>query len=219
MILLFFTGGVAAAGIDFAELLADLYPALNAGAAGELVWWTEAELYEHADEAAKELARGYGVFVERDDSTGVLAGTAVYELPARHLSTIHAALSGRALCPLTVQELEALDALWPETDATADEPVSGFLGDSDGTERIRLYGIPDATGTLSLVFHRFPAAVNSGNYLLAAPPCLAPYFAWRVLAAARRKDSKARMPEVAEHFAARAELVEQVIEQYWGTAQ
>lgn len=78
-------------GIDFRDILAELYPHLNASGSGDLVYWTEAELYEWADEAAKRLARKFGGFVVRD-GTALVASQAIYNQPARHISTIHASI-------------------------------------------------------------------------------------------------------------------------------
>jgi hypothetical protein len=205
------------AGIDFQLILAELYPKLNATDATDLVYWTDAELYQWADEAAKRLARKFGVFVERDASTTIVLGTAIYNLPARHISTIHASIAGAALYPNNVQELEALDSDWVRTAGATDS----FLNDNEGTATIRVYPTPDATitGSLALIFHRFPVTIAAGTFELVVPLALQEYFTWLMLAEARRKESDASMPEVADHFAARVDLMESVIRSYWGDSQ
>lgn len=214
------SGGLILGPLDLQQVINNLLPLLQATRAADLEYWTLADLYEWADEAAKILARSHGVFVERD-ATGVLtAALAIYALPARHLSTIHVNVGTMALFPMTVQEAEALDATWPDTQAPAGEDPKRFLGDAAGTDNVRLYPTPSASGkTLDLLFHRFPPQVTVSNFLLQAPVCLAPYFAWRILAEARRRESKAKMPEVVSHFDERIALMDTVIGNYWGGAQ
>lgn len=213
--------GPAVTGIDLRNAIADVETALNAAGAGDLVQWTEADLYEWFDEAAKRLARTFGVFVERDASTAIALNTGSYTLPARHLSTIHASVGassgGTALYPVNVQELEALDADWIETQG----PTNSFLMDTAGMTAARVYPSPDVTisGFLALIFHRFPATVNVSNFTLSAPAAIRDYFAWYALAEARGRQSDAAMPEVAKAFRERVALMEKVIESYWGSAQ
>lgn len=209
--------GPVAAAVDLRLAIADVETALNAAGAGDLAQWTEADLWEWFDEAAKRLARGFGVFVERDASTAIALNVANYTLPARHLSTIHASIAGVSLYAVNVQELEAKDAAWVETQG----PTDSFLMDTAGMTAARVYPAPDAftTGALALIFHRFPPAVTVSNYTLSAPAVIRDYFAWHALAEARGRQSDAKMPEVAEHFAKRAGLLEQVIAEYWGNAQ
>lgn len=215
LLLLFSTGTTT--GIDFRDILAELYAKLNATSAADLIHWTETELYEWLDEASKRLARVIGCFVERDASIAIVLSTPTYSLPARHLSTIHASIEGVALNPNNVQEVEALDAAWVETEGA----TSSFLNDNLGAASIRLYPSPDATvtGSLAVIFHRYVAAINSGNYLLTAPAGIAEYFSWSALAEARRKQSDAAMPEVAEHFGKRIEWLESVLQGYYGNSQ
>jgi hypothetical protein len=213
--------GPALTGIDLRNAIADVETALNAAGAGDLVEWAESDLYEWFDEAAKRLARSFGVFVERDASTAIVLDTPSYTLPARHLSTIHASVGpssgGKALYPVNVQELEGLDADWIETTG----PTNTFLMDTAGMTAARLYPAPDVTitGFLALIMHRFPATISSSAYTLSAPAAIRDYFTWYALAEARGRQSDAQMPEVAEHFAKRVGLMEKVIESYWGTAQ
>jgi hypothetical protein len=209
--------GTPPQGIDFRQVLIDLYPRLNASSAATLIYWTDAEFYEWSDEAAKRLARNLGVFVERDASTTIVTSTAVYGLPARHVSTIHASIAGVALYPNNVQEVEALDSTWIETEGA----TNSFLNDNQGTTTIRVYPAPDGTisGALAVIFHRYPVTISDSAYQLVVPDCLAEYFAWRLLSEAHRKESPGRKPEVGEHFAKRVELMDKIIESYWGVAQ
>ena len=219
MLLIFSSGqGAAVTGLNLAGAIADLYPALNASGTADLVFWTEAELYEWADEAAKRLARVQGGFVERDSSTTLVVGTHTYTLPARHLSTIHVSLGTRSLRPATVQELEAKDNAWVET---AHATVSHWLGDAAGTESARLYPKPaaGAAGAVAVVFHRHPSAVEVGSAVVKAPLCLRDYWAFHVLGEARGREGKAAMPEVSEWCREMTALYERVCREYWGGAQ
>lgn len=215
MLVILFSSGVAALGIDFREVVSDLLPALNARTASTLNWWTEAELYEWADEAAKRLARGFRVFVKRDASQSIALADPAYDTPARHVSTIHVSIGTRALEAASVHELEAADAAWLDTAG-----VTGrFLLDANGQSEIRVYPTPDATvtGALAVIYHQYPAAVTATDYDLTAPHAIREYFTWSILSEARAKQGDARMPDVAAHFAGRVALMEQVIEAYWGT--
>jgi len=204
--------------VDFRVIIQDLLASLHATTAADLEYWTEAELYEWADETVQRLARNHGALVDRDP-VALSAAVPSYALPARHISTIHVAVAKKALAPLSVQEAEALDATWPETQAGAGAAPTNYLGDVAGTETVRFYPTPSATATADLVFHRFPEEVELARPLLNAPVSLAPYFGWRILAEALGKESKAKMPEVAQHFTERVALFDQVIQSYWGSAQ
>lgn len=213
LVLLLAPQGAAVTGLDLTAAVDAVMPALNAASPEELVYWTEDELYEWADEAAKRLARFAGGFVERDTATAVVGGTAVYAVPARHVSTIHAGIDGRALRAASVQEIEAGDTTWPET---AGSPVR-WIADGEGTEKLRLYPKPTAGGALELVFHRY-ANVQKGAAIVLAPGCLREYFTFAVLAEARGKESKMAMPDIAQWARGMAGLYEEVCRQYWGEA-
>lgn len=217
MLLLFLPQGPAVALIDLRDMLSDLYPLLNAAGAADLVEWSESDLYEWSDEFVKRLARTYGVFVERDTATAIVLATAEYVTPARFLSMIHVSAGSKSLYPVTVQELEALDADWPATQ----DVTESFLLDANGLAHVRVYPKPDATvtGALAQIFHRYPATLNIASYTLAAPEVIRDLVLWHVLAEARRRQSDAQMMEVAEHFTARGALMERAIESYWGNAQ
>lgn len=215
LVLLLAPQGAATAGLDVTAAIDAVIPALNASSPADLVYWTESELYEWADEAAKRLAGLVGGFVERDTSIALVIGTAVYALPARHLSTIHAGLDGESLRPSTVQEIEALDGTWPET---AGDPAR-WIADSDGLGRIRVYPSPASSGAaLEIVFHRFPATVEASAAVILAPSCLREYFTFAVLGEARGKESKMAMPDVAGWARSMTGLYEEVCRQYWGEA-
>lgn len=205
--------GTAAVGVHVGDLIERLLPALNCYKLADLVHWDEEELYEYADEGVQRLARATGMFVERDATTAVAAGTPEYDLPSRHLSTIHVSLvAGANLRGASVRDLEALSSTW-HTDAGL---VTRFIQDFDGTEKLRLYKDPGSDGTLAVIFHEYPAEISAGAPTLTAPTVLEDYLWWEMLRRAREKESDAAMPDVAAHAGERVNLFEEVIRGYWG---
>lgn len=128
-------------------------------------------------------------------------------------------MANRTLDAANVRELEALDSDWVRAEGTP----AHWLDDNQGAATTRIYPAPPAdnsvSGYLVWIFHSYPAAISSGNYTLSIPACLQEYFSWSMLSEARRKESDASMPEVADHYAARVDLLEQVIQAYWGDSQ
>lgn len=209
----------SAAYVNFAQVLGDLYPRLNATSQADAVYWTDAELYQWFDEATQRLARSAGVFVARDTSIAVSSGQGSYDLPSEQVSTIQADLEGVVLRPRTVQELEALDSDWPA--ATGPPSPSSYTQNVLGLGVLALYPAPgpdDNGNTLGLVIHVAPSTVSASNALLSAPSVLQDYFGFYALAEARARESKGAMPEVADWLRSVTGLYEQAIEGYWGEA-
>lgn len=203
--------------INLALVLGETYPALNAAGPNDLVFWTETELYEYLDEAQSRLARTCGVFVQRNTSVTSEANTGTYSLPANHVATVQADLGGVVLRPRTVHELEALDALWPATVGTP----AAFVQDLMGLGEIVLYPAPGSNyGNLAvgLVQRLLPPALSSSNGVLAAPTCIQEYFVLSAIAAARGKQSKAEMPDVAAWLQKITGTMEAAMTEYWGAA-
>ena len=210
---------------DLSITVTNLETLLNSSTPANLVEWTESELYEYFDEAAKRLTRRFNVFVERDTTTTIELGTPSYSVPAGHVATIHVSVGVTdpipdfvALYPSTVGELEALDADWVDSTGTSDT----WLHDL-GTQTTRLYASPDETvsgQSLAVIFNGYPETITVESAVIESmPPVLQCYFLWHGLAEARRRESDMAMPEVAAHFDERMKLVEKVIEQYWGASQ
>jgi len=215
MLLLFLMcQGTVTPGLDVGKVIEDLIPSLGAAGYSDLVFWEETELYDLADELVQRLARNTGLFVARS-TVSVTADNPTYNLPARHISTVHASLGGGELREATAEELEALDSAWR---TTADTPER-ITRSEQGLGQLRLYPKPIADGTLALIFHRYPATISPANRWLSAPLVMAEYFTYGILAEARRKEGEAAMPEVAAHLDERLALMEEVIRAYWGVAQ
>lgn len=126
-----FPGGGAGLARTLADWLAEVYACLNAEDATNLIHWTEAELIEWANQGQWDLARRFGMWVERDATTTTMHEVATYTLPTRHLSTIHVTLARRSLRAASVRELEALSATW-STDACklrwpGDDPILFYV--------------------------------------------------------------------------------------------
>ena len=72
-----------------AAVNAEVIPWLHSDSAANLVWWTEAELYQWLDHMARVLSRDALLFVEADTSVTVSPGTAAYAVPSRHVATFY----------------------------------------------------------------------------------------------------------------------------------
>jgi hypothetical protein len=203
--------------VNAATVIAELLPALNTVAIADLTFWTKTELYGYADEAVKRLARSVGLFVERDAATAIIPGTATYSLPTRHISTVHVSLGGRALQPAAIQDLEALDDVWP---ATEDEEPTHYVQDGAGCEQLTLYPklAVGASGNIAVIHRQYLATVTEASPAFSAPEAVREYLTFRMLESARSKESKAAMPEVAAWAGQMAGLCEQAAQAYWGEA-
>lgn len=221
-LLLLFPQGGAAVGIDIREVLVSVYPSLNAAGAADLTWWTETELFQYIDEAAKRLASRVGLFVERDATTIVLAnGTQEYSLPTRHLSTIHASAGPAAslapITPATAHELEALDTTWETASGVVERYVHRL-----GPDKVQVYKVPGAAQAgqvVAVIFHQYPADLSPTAFVLTAPSPFREYFTFAVLAEARKIEGDAAMPEVSQQCEAWMNLLEKVFLDYWGGSQ
>lgn len=218
MLLLFFEQPVPAFAsfVSGADVLEDVWPALNASGPADAIFWTEDELYAWFDEAAKRLARKTGLFVRRDGSLSSSASTGDYSLPSDHVVTIQADLDGSVLRPRNVQEIEALDGNWP----TRSGAPKAFLEDSQGVNRLTLYPGPDAGHanlTIGLVERYTPDQVSKAAAIVPISPIMREYFTFYAIAEARgTKETNASMPEVSQWCAQLCGMYEQAAMQYWG---
>ncbi len=202
--------------VNAALVVSQLWAPLNANSAADAVWWTEDELYQWIDEAAKKLARRLGVFVDFDNTTiQTTAGQKDYTLPVTHIATIQADLNNSILRARNVQDLEALDSAW--TTAASDRPKA-FLEDTQGLTRLTLYPPPSVAFEslfVGLTFQRVPDDVAASSPALRAPAVLQDYFWLRALAEARAKETNASMEEVSQWLNQIADQYEQVMRGIW----
>jgi hypothetical protein len=214
-ILLLPQGPALPSGIDVADVITGILPALGATSFADIAdWCTQTELYQWADECSKRLAHRSGIWVDRAPTVTVTAGTATAAVPDGHIDTIHVSLGGTPLRPASALELEALDPSW-----AAQGTPNRFSMDAAPVGNIRLYPTPSQSGTAAVIYHRFQPTVQAGQSVLPIPSPLGDYVAFSIMAEARRKESDGAMPEMADHFDERVGLYEQLIEHYWGPAR
>lgn len=218
MLLLFFGSGAAATpGVNTSLVLGDLLPTLQADSYEALVFWTASDLYGAADDAVKRLARSLCGFVERDAATNVVAGTASYAVPTRHIETLHVSVGTRALRPANVPEIEARDDAWETTAGTALQPLPTHWMMAPGREYHRLYPEPGsgASGAVAVILCRYPTTVTSAAAVVRMPAALRVWLRLRVLESAREKEGDGQMAEVAKWAGQVAGLIEQSAAELW----
>jgi len=221
MLLLLFAPQPAVAQVGYANLslsLDDCWFPLNAASSADALFWTADELIGYMDEAAKRLARVAGVFVERNESITVTSGQGSYSLPARHIETLQADLANRTLRPRNVQQLEALDADWPDTLGDADNVPKAFVQDTQGFDKIAIYPKPYVDPeTVGLVRSTFPETLEASDLILPIPPIMRDYFTFAALASARAKEGHGSMDEVVPWLRSIVEVYDQAATGLWGT--
>lgn len=178
-------------------------------------WLIQAELYQFADDAVRRLSYEVGLFIGYDNSITAVAGTAVYNLPASHVFTLAAWLDQQPLRITTVRDLWALDGTWSLT--TGLSKRCSMDAGSVGT--ITLYPNPELGGTLAQICQEFPATISALASTVQLPSVLQDYLTYAQLAAARGKESQARMEEMAAHYGQRMAMYEQIMEHLWGAGQ
>lgn len=200
--------------IDTQVVIDELLPALHSDTRAHLTFWSEGDLIEWIDQAAKRLARAAMMFAERTASTTTTPGTATYALPSRHLATIHVSYGTAPLRPATMLELEARD---PAFEATAGAP-DHWYEQNLGVATIGLTPVPTATASLPIIMSAAPQDVDTGksNTLLEAPDPVKGYLTFSVLAAAYGRESETEQPDLAKHAAARVSMYEQIFTKYYG---
>jgi hypothetical protein len=210
--------------ISYPDILEELLPALNASSYTDLVFWTQEELLEFAEEAARQLG-ALGVNVSRDD-LAVYGGSSSFQMPARTLSVIHVSHEGRSLRGINVQELEARDSDWR---TAADDEPTHFASDVAGVEILTLYPMPNDDGTGGVVRHHWqgpvwsPLAPDSPLALISdtapGPGIFGDYIRYRVIEKARERDGDGMMLDAAIHAGERCKLYAAIFGRYWEAAE
>lgn len=207
--------------VDASAVYSDLAAALNASSTADIAQGDSAEFYAWFNEAAKHLARKVGLFVERDATLTVTAGSDSTTLPARHIATVDVSFDSdgsgawRPLRPASAHDLEALDA----SDSATTGTPKRFAQDREGMGDIRVHPIPTSDANLAVISRVVPADVSAVSPTLAAPSAVGDYLRYFALRRARRADTDEGMPEVSDYCNTRLALYEQVFEQYWGKGQ
>lgn len=204
--------------VDTSLVVAQLVPALNSDTAGNLTFWTSAQIYEWFDEAVKRLARGFGVFTEYDNTVLTVLGTGIYVMPARNLSVIQLDVAGVVLKADTTGGMESLDESWATTTGAAER-----YANSPGVDSVTICKVPDAPNAglaIGVARQTYPTAVSSGApQLSGVPSVLQDYWYFAALARIRTAETKAAMPEVGTWAAGVRDLLEGIVKQYWGRGQ
>ena len=199
--------------VDVSVILTELAPMLNAAsvADSDFLFWTQAELYQLADDTIKELARKTLCFATAPPPIALAALPAATALPAGTIAVIYAAFNSVGLRDSNVPELEALDDNWDAAEGTPKRWVEDL-----GLASMRLYPNPPSAGSLALIVQAFPAAISNTQTLVEAPAPFAGFLLEAIIGRARAKQGDAMQPEVAEHCAQRAAMYEGIFAQYWG---
>lgn len=198
----------------------NLLPRLHASSTSNLVFWSATELTAFGDESIKYLGRIAGVNVARG-TISLSNGTAQYDLPSRHVSTIRVTHNGVPLRPSSTEELEYLDSSYRSTSGTP----TYFYQDKQGFGKISFYPAPNtaaAAQTLAITYHEWPAELDSGgsNTTIPGPTVIAgDWVQTRIHAEAVGKESDGAIPEVAAHLREKLQMLESIIVDLWGRAQ
>jgi len=207
--------GTAASGIDIAAVIGDILPALGATGFGDITdWCSQTELYNWSEEAANRLAHRVGAWVNRYGLQTVNPGDFSFVPPADLVDAIHVSWNGASLRPTTALQLAALDAAWQ---LTASTPARFSMDALPGLAA--LYPGVTSTGDAAIIYHQRQPPIQLGQSVIPIASPVQDYFGMAMLGEARRKESDGAMPEMADHFAQRVALYEQIFEHYWGPAQ
>lgn len=207
-------------------LIARIWPVLHAADAADSVFWSDEEITGYFKEALKRLAQRFGMFVARDTtSITFVQGTAVYNQPARHLSTLHVAVEGRPLVASSTSEMESRDSQYETRQVAVGKRIRDWYEDKlSGLNKLGFRPVPNAAiAGLSpeVIFHQFPCSLDAAHTEVAIDaPAVVGDFLWaRVIAEAYGKEGDMQMPEVAQSARAFADLYEGLFSHYWGMAQ
>jgi hypothetical protein len=200
--------------IQTTAVLDQLLPDLHSDSYANLTFWTQAQLINFMDEAAKQLSRNTMLFVERDTSKTTANATGTYALPSRHNATLHVSYGSTPLRPGTTIEMEARDPAWQTTPGTPDH----WYEDDMNVTSIALAPVPTSASPLPMICSMYPPDLDTGqvNTLLQAPAPVAIYLSYYVLARCYGKESESEESDVSQHAAAKVALLEQVFAHLWG---
>ncbi len=207
--------------IALATILAALYPPLHASSASDLVFTSDSELTGTIEDALKDLAQDYGVFVTRDITTITLvSGTATYALPENHLATLHVSLSNRPLIASSRQELERLDSDYLITPGTAARPVKRWYQDKGAANVIGFHPVPSVGSgngvAVEVIYFAYPCSATAG---LSVPRVIGDMIEFQTISEMYGKESDFQMVEVAQSAKALADLYEAQVKNLWEVAQ
>lgn len=131
--------------------------------------WTRDEVIAALNTRLRQLFRDTHLVVTRVEQA-VVASTNPVTLPADWIATLHVVwrTAGSVRHPLTPCDAFEADLMLPTWESTTATPIVYLDGDQ-GTLTLRLAPVPDADGTLEILYVALPALVNGNGVTLAVP--------------------------------------------------
>lgn len=201
-------------------LQSDLYMQLHSTSQNDAIFVNDAELEKVIADRLTDLAMQHSIYIVRDTAfITLVAGQAVYDLPPRHLSTLHVALNGSPLIPSSTAELEGRDAAFETTAATALRPIARWYQDKSGFNQIGLHPVPavaDAGDRLEVIHASYPCEIDEG---IEGPRFLCDLLELLALGDLYSRESDFQQPESAKAANALAGLYIEVMDSIYGSAQ
>lgn len=155
------------------EVLALLQYALVEPPDGGASWpsglWTRDEVITALNNRMRQYLRDTQAIATRVEIP-VVAGTNPVTLPSDWIATLAAVwrMADGTRIPLTPSDIFETDLALPTWETTTDTPIVILDGD-DGTLTARLGPVPNADGTLELLYVALPVAANGSGVTLALP--------------------------------------------------
>lgn len=201
-------------------LQSDLYIQLHSTSQNDAIFVSDDEIEKVIADRLTDLAMQHGLYIVRDVTfITLVAGQAIYDLPPRHLSTLHVALNGSPLIPSSTAEIEGRDAAFETTAATAQRPIARFYEDKSGFNQIGLHPVPaaaDAGNKLEVVYAQYPCEIDEG---IEGPRFLCDLLELLALGDLFSRESDFQQPESAKAANALAGLYIEVMDSLYSTAQ
>ena len=132
--------------------------------------WTRDEVINALNTRMRQYLRDTQAIATRVEIP-VVAGTNPVSVPADWIATLSAAwriTSTGQRIPLSTSDSYEADLAVPTWETTGGTPLVILDGD-DGTLTVRLAPVPDANGTLELLYVALPAAANGSGVTLSIP--------------------------------------------------
>lgn len=201
-------------------LQSDLYIQLHSTSQNDAIFVNDSEIKKVLADRLTDLAMQHGLYIVRDVAfITLVAGQAVYDLPPRHLSTLHVALNGSPLIASSTAELEGRDATFETTPATALKPIARWSQDKEGFNLLRLHPVPaaaDAGSKLEVIYAQYPCEIDEG---IEGPRFLCDLLELLALGDLYSRESDFAEPEAAKAANALAGLYVEIMDSLYGSAQ
>lgn len=174
--------------------------------------WTRDEVINALNTRMRQYLRATQAIATRTE-IAVLASTNPVSVPSDWIATLAACWRTAAGVrhPLTPSDAFEIDLIVPTWETTAGTPVVVLDGD-DGTLTLRLGPIPDADGTLELLYVALPTAANGNGVTLSIPDEALDGIKYGTLADLLGKIGRGSDPMRAQYCQERFQLTELVTE-------